>query len=290
MSIEFKEKIVSRSRDLNDGYSISCVGVTALNYPLKGGNYFSMYMDGDDRTELNILNMSYENYKYIFEKLDIDEIVLLEIIIDGKPTNGFVIINEDIPDGYFLGCLWLYGTNGITKENEDKIINYLAENEFGIRAVKEPELTDEQYKELFKGMMTEKFKGHPVIFDTTTDIPHPNDIVDRYEKDDINRHFLELIRGNNYMWIGDSLNMRAKNQEQFNKKYLGGVIYNTDPENRRKITSIHITVYDTEESLEGQKYHVDFERGLQETKTKLQDLTGDGLRHIYTLLKDNPIR
>jgi hypothetical protein len=290
MSIEFKEKIVSRSRDLNDGYSISCVGVTALNYPLKGGNYFSMYMDGDDRTELNILNMSYENYTSIFEKLDIDEIVLLEIIIDGKPTNGFVIINEDIPDGYFLGCLWLYGTNGITKENEDKIINYLAENEFGIRAVKEPELTDEQYKELFKGMMTEKFKGHPVIFDTTTDIPHPNDIVDRYEKDDINRHFLELIRGNNYMWIGDSLNMRAKNQEQFNKKYLGGVIYNTDPENRRKITSIHITVYDTEESLEGQKYHVDFERGLQETKTKLQDLTGDGLRHIYTLLKDNPIR
>lgn len=285
--LTFKEKTINLETDLKNGCSVSCVGINALNYPLRGGNYFSMYI-GDSRDEsCNILNMSYENYKYITNKLDIKEVTLLEVFVDDETTYGHIIVNDDIPREYYLGCLWLYGTQNITEDVQEEIIDYLKSNEFGIRPDKEPELTDDEYKEEFKKMMAEKFDRYPVHFTYTTDVPLASDIAESYSYEN-NRQFLELIKGNNYMWVNDALNMGRVTQENFLSTHIGELVPTRESETSRKVISLTINIYDTPESLEAQKYHVDFDRGMKETKKKLMDLTEDGLRHIYKFLKENP--
>jgi len=97
----------------------SCSGVIQLNYPLRGGNYFSLRYENNPN--VNIMNMSYENFIYIKENKLVENVSLIEIKReDDTTTNGFLIYFPELSDEWYNSNLTRYDTNILYSDNIDE--------------------------------------------------------------------------------------------------------------------------------------------------------------------------
>ena len=144
MNFELKKVDFVLKKHFN--YSVSCCGVNGKTFPLQYGNYFSI--NGYD----NIVNMCYENFKYLQNIYPLDKFELLQIFDENNdPINAYLLFIKDLDKSFYLKSFYWYGVKFNKKNDfeeflrkEKKYINY-KDDDFDLKT------------EIIKYFLSEKF-------------------------------------------------------------------------------------------------------------------------------------
>lgn len=87
---------------------VSLVGICRTNYPLSYGNYFSMYLNDDDKNSYYVNNFHYENFKEAIKRFLPDNKVKVRVFSEYRKDDknyqykSISIIDERIPQDWYL--------------------------------------------------------------------------------------------------------------------------------------------------------------------------------------------
>lgn len=131
MKFKYNKIKINNLNDLVVG-SHSLVCVNSLFFPINSGNYFSL--EYKEKTNINILNISLEDFKLIKEKKIVKSMILIEVLReDGTSTNGYLLYSKELSNQWYLYGLWTYNTN-ITLDEKNILINQLKEKNYCINS------------------------------------------------------------------------------------------------------------------------------------------------------------
>ncbi len=212
----------------------SLVGVNALFYPFKSGNYFSILYKNNN---CNIINMNSENFNEIQKKQKLKKINLIEILYeDNTSTDSFLLYSKKLSPDWYLENLYFYGTKFKSNETIDEnqeLTNFLLEKKYAINYLnhnkKELDIKEEMTKIIKNryGNYKHKFNFLDKEDKNMLDLRKKVSIQNQRNFED-NKYYIDILSVRYQFTFTDygNLYMYSKCKEDYiNRKILGYSIF-----------------------------------------------------------------